>query len=68
MAAASPSSGKALPGAVEYIEDRSHGMVHTEAQCARCHSHRGHVFNNGPKEYDGARFCMNSISYESIGH
>ncbi|HEU0164154.1 MAG TPA: peptide-methionine (S)-S-oxide reductase MsrA [Thermomicrobiales bacterium] len=59
-----PSFGEALPGAVEYIEDRSHFMVRTEVQCARCHSHLGHVFNDGPKEYDGARFCMNSISID----
>ncbi|MGB3304918.1 MAG: peptide-methionine (S)-S-oxide reductase MsrA [Thermomicrobiales bacterium] len=59
-----PSFGEALPGAVEYVEDRSHFMVRTEVRCARCHSHLGHVFNDGPKEYDGARFCMNSVSID----
>lgn len=57
-----PSFGEALPGAVEYLEDRSHGMVRTEVRCARCHSHLGHIFNDGPKEFEGARFCMNSVS------
>ena len=57
-----PSFGKALPGAVTYIEDRSHGMVRTEVRCARCESHLGHVFPDGPQEYNGARFCMNSIA------
>ncbi|HWV36169.1 MAG TPA: peptide-methionine (R)-S-oxide reductase MsrB, partial [Thermomicrobiales bacterium] len=59
-----PSFGEALPGAVEYVEDRSHFMVRTEVRCARCHSHLGHVFNDGPKEYDGTRFCMNSVSID----
>lgn len=61
-----PSFGEALPGAVEYIEDRSHFMVRTEVRCARCHSHLGHVFNDGPKEYNGARFCMNSVSLDLV--
>ena len=56
-----PSFFDAKPGSVELIEDRSHGMVRTEARCARCESHLGHVFDDGPRP-TGERYCMNSLS------
>ncbi len=55
-----PSFDEALPGAVKEIEDTEHGMIRTETVCAKCGSHLGHVFSDGPTE-TGKRYCMNSV-------
>lgn len=58
-----PSFDDAIEGSIEYVQDRSHGMVRTEILCANCGSHLGHVFDDGPSE-TGQRFCVNSASIE----
>jgi peptide-methionine (R)-S-oxide reductase len=54
----------AVAEAVELREDLSHGMVRTEVVCARCGGHLGHVFDDGPRDAGGMRYCINSCSLQ----
>ena len=60
-----PSFTRPADGApVGTEEDRSHFMVRDEIVCTECGAHLGHVFDDGPPDAGGQRFCVNSASLD----
>ena len=62
-----PSFSKPITeDAMKYVEDNSHGMHRIEVRSENGDSHLGHVFNDGPKDQGGLRYCINGASLEFI--
>jgi peptide-methionine (R)-S-oxide reductase len=62
-----PSFTKAIePANVKELQDRAYGMVRTEARSAHGDSHLGHVFDDGPADRGGLRYCINSASLRFV--
>lgn len=61
-----PSFDDAIPGTIELTRDLSLGMIRTEITCTKCDGHLGHIFDDGPKETTGKRYCVNTSSITFI--
>ena len=59
-----PSFYDAERSNIELVKDRKFFMKRTEVICKKCKSHLGHVFDDGPKEKTGKRYCINALSLD----
>ena len=61
-----PSFDDAIEGTIEFTRDTSHGMIRTEITCKACDGHLGHIFDDGPRETTGKRYCVNTTSIQFV--
>ena len=61
-----PSFSKPIDDNIVKKRDTTHGMIRTEVRSKYGDSHLGHVFNDGPKEMGGLRYCINGASIKFI--
>ena len=62
-----PSFTKPIaPAHVKELRDTSHGMIRTEVRSSGGDSHLGHVFDDGPRDRGGLRYCINSASLRFV--
>jgi peptide-methionine (R)-S-oxide reductase len=62
-----PSFAKPVAGGeIKELTDRTHGMMRTEVRSSTADSHLGHVFDDGPSEMGGLRYCINSASLRFV--
>ncbi len=63
-----PSFWEPVKGHVETKTDWKLFYPRTEYHCARCGGHQGHIFDDGPKEHGGKRYCNNGLALKFILH
>jgi len=61
-----PSFDDAIPGTIDFTKDSTLGMIRTEITCTKCDGHLGHIFDDGPQDTTGKRYCVNTSSIKFV--